>query len=372
MAKLTMPKINISFSTAAASFIARGERGTVLQIIRDSALGGTSYSLLSVTDIPAALSQENQIQVKNTFIGYVNPPKRVLLYVINSGAKNEDPPGEEADGKDYTLTDALAWAATQSFDLICGPADISAEEAETVALWVKFKRANDNMDILAVLPDCAADHEGVVNFVTKGIVTAAGEYTAAEYCSRVAGLIAGTPLRIGATYAVLPEVTDVERLTEAEQDEAVGAGKFILWYDKNCVRCGRAVNSLITTTDTKGDAFKKIKIVSIVDQIAGDIRTAIHDDYIGKYANSYDNKLLVVTAIRGYLESLETDSLINPGWTFDIDTDAQRTYLKSTGVKVDDMTDQEIREANTDTHVFLSGRLGILDAIEDVDINFSM
>lgn len=368
MAKLTMPKINISFSTAAASFIARGERGTVLQIVRDRALGGRRYSLSSVTDIPEALSGENQTQVKNTFIGYVNPPKKVLLYVVNDVEDAEDPD----DGETYTLTDALNWAAAQSFDILCAPADVSIEETETVALWVKSKRANEHMGILAVLPDCAADHESVVNFATDGIVTAAGTYTAAEYCSRIAGLIAGTPLQIGSTYAVLPEVTDVERLTEAEQDAAVGAGKFILFFDKNCVRCGRAVNSLTTTTDSKGDAFKKIKIVSIVDQISGDIREAIHNDYIGKYANSYDNKLLVVTAIRGYLESLEADSLIDPGWTFDIDTDAQRIYLKSTGLDTDEMSDQEIREANTGTHLFLSGSLKILDAMEDVDINFNI
>lgn len=368
MAKLTMPKINISFSTAAASFIARGERGVVLQIVRDSALGGTSYSLSSVTDIPAALSGANQTQVKNTFIGYVNPPRKVLLYVVNDVEEDADDPKEEI----YTLADALSWAATQSFDILCGPADMSIEETETVSLWIKTKRANEHMGILAVLPDCAADHEGVVNFASDGIVTAAGTYTAAEYCSRIAGLLAGTPLRISATYAVLPEVTDVERLTEEEMDKAIGEGKFILFFDKNCVRCGRAVNSLKTTTDTKGDPFKKIKIVSIIDQISGDIRTAIHDDYIGKYANSYDNKLLVVTAVRGYIESLEADSLVNPGWSFDIDAGAQRTYLKSTGLDTDDMSDQEIREANTDTHLFLGGSVSILDAMEDVDIKFSI
>lgn len=369
MAKLTMPKINISFSTAAASFIARGERGTVLQIVRDSALGGRRYSLSSVTDIPAELSQENQTQVKNTFIGYVNPPKKVLLYVVNDVEDAEDAGPEEGV---YTLAHALNWAATQSFDILCGPADMSIDETETVSLWVKSKRANEHMGILAVLPDCAADYESVVNFATDGIVTAAGTYTAAEYCSRIAGLIAGTPLRISATYAVLPEVTDVERLPEDEMDKAVGEGKFILFYDKNCVRCGRAVNSFVSTTDEKGDAFKKIKIVSIVDQINSDIREAIHNDYFGKYNNSYDNKLLVVTAVRGYLESLEADALINPGWSFDIDTDEQRIYLKNTGLDTDAMSDQEIREANTGTHLFFGGDVNVLDAMEDAKLKFSI
>ena len=46
----------------------------------------------------------------------------------------------------------------------------------------------------------------------------------------------------------------------------------------------------------------------------------------------------------------------------------QKLYLESKGVDTSEMSEQEIKEANTDSHVFLKGSIGILDAIEDVDI----
>ena len=116
------------------------------------------------------------------------------------------------------------------------------------------------------------------------------------------------------------------------------------------------------------DSFKKIKIVEIMDLIRTDITATAEDSYIGKYANTYDNKLLLVTAIRGYFMGLEQDQLVQPGYTVDIDVSAQEQYLVARGVDTSEMTEQEIREADTGSHVFLLIRCKILDAIEDIDI----
>jgi hypothetical protein len=58
--------------------------------------------------------------------------------------------------------------------------------------------------------------------------------------------------------------------------------------DGEKVKCRPWRNSLQTTTQDKGSAFKKIKIVEAVDMMNSDIRTTALDSYIGKYANSYD------------------------------------------------------------------------------------
>ena len=358
MAKLTMPKINITFESIAASIIAHSSKGVVLLILRDTALGGKHYTITDVTEIPEGLSAANQRQIKNALIGYVDPPKKVLVHVIDSG--------------ENTLTAALKWAATQGFDYLCGPADVTAEEAETIGTWIKSQRANNYAIYKAVLPDYAGDSEAIVNFSASGIETADGTYTAAEYCSRIAGLIAGTPMRISSTYATLPEVMDVTRLTISEQDEAVGAGKYILWSDGMHVLTGRAVNSLQTTTDIKGDQFKKIKLVEIIDMMHYDIRTAVRTDYIGKYANTYANKMLLVAVIRGYMQTLEADSLINSGWELDLDVSAQKAWLEANGTDTSEMTTQQIREADTGSHVFLKMSCKPLDAIEDVDLVISI
>ena len=364
MSNLTMPRINVIFTNAAKNFVPRGERGVVCLLLRDdtAALLGQSYELLSAADAPAGLAASNRAAIAQTFLGGLNPPRKALLYIFGGT-------GEGA----VTLEDALGWAATQQFDWLAGPLDISAAEAEAVAAWIEEQRSDCLQIYKAVLPNYAADSEAVVNFVGAGIkLDAETVLDAEDYCPRVAGLLAGTPLRISATYAELPEVADCTRLTPTELDAAVGAGKLVLWYDGAAVRLGRAVNSLTTTSADKDDGWKKIKLVGVIDQMFYELRMLIITNYIGKFPNSYDNKLLLVTAIRDYFQALVTEGVLQPGFSVDIDEDAQRDWLVNHGYDVGSMSDREIREANTGSEVFLAAAVRPLDAIEDVTLNITI
>ena len=135
----------------------------------------------------------------------------------------------------------------------------------------------------------------------------------------------------------------------------------------------RGVNSLQTTTQDKGDAWKKIKMVEVMDMIQTDIRTTAQDAYIGKYANSYDNKCLLVTAIKGYLVGLAQSGILQAGSSsVGIDLAAQEAYLQSVGTDTSKMSQQEIKEANTADKVFLEASIKILDAIEDISLNITI
>ena len=218
-----------------------------------------------------------------------------------------------------------------------------------------------------MLPGTAADSEAVVNFTTGGIRLGEASVTTAAFCSRIAGLIAGTPMTISCTYAPLAEVSDVTRLTKEQLDTAIDSGEFVLFHDGEKVKVGRGVNSLKTTSQEKGEAFKKIKIVEAMDMIQNDIRMTAEDGYIGKYANSYDNKCLLIMAVKGYLEELERSGILETGTSVvELDLAAQENYLKSKGIDTSDMSEQQIKEANTDAKVFLRARVSILDAIEDI------
>ena len=285
--------------------------------------------------------------------------------------EEQERPSAAAD-TDETLSKALTYMEAQELDYLVAPPDCTAAEAEAIASWVKSLRAMACVKHKAVLPSYAADNCAIVNFAAGDMEAGDVVYTTAEYCSRIAGLLAGTPMKIAATYAPLPELTDVKRLSREEQDEAVGAGKLILVWDGRKVKLSRAVNSFVTTIDGMGDSFKKIKIVEIMDLIRTDITATAEDSYIGKYANSYDNKLLLITAIRGYFQGLERDSLVQPGFTVDIDVEAQEQYLASKGIDTSEMSEREIREADTGTHVFILIRCKILDAIEDIRIKIEI
>lgn len=494
MAKLTAPNISVTFSELGNSAIQRGEKGTVAIIVRDAA-AMAPFTLSMANQTPGALGVANQEYIKRAFIGYINPPRKVIVYVAperaaaikphtevsvcaqswntelgdklaadlvsadaaigadgsvtgtlkyvtgwtqfnstdeseqsgfffpfhlddekyagksitvqRSGGKAKTAKdldwilrvpdndavwtvkcgaeeivklsfanavlGEDAvEDTDENLSAALAWMATQDFDYLVGPADCTEKEAGAISDWLKNMRASACVKYKTVLPNCAADHYAIVNFAAENISAGDVVYTTAEYCSRIAGLLAGTPMKIAATYAPLPELTDVKRLNRGQQDEAVGAGKLILVWDGRKVKMSRPVNSLVTTGEGMLDSFKKIKLVETMDLIQVDLTAAAEDSYIGRYANSYDNKLLLITAIRSYFQGMERDGLVQPGYTADIDLKAQEQYLTEKGVDISEMSEQEIREADTGTHVFLLVRCKLLDAIEDIDINIEI
>lgn len=354
-----LPNINISFQTAAASTVRRSQKGVVGLILKDANVSAAGeHRAQSILDIPKALDAVNRGYVERAFTGYLNPPREVILYVLSTEAED--------------LSDALSYFATVEVDYLCGPADCSETEASAIAAWVKEQRVKHSI-VKAVLPDMAADSEGIVNFTTHGILINEVTYTAAAFCSRIAGLIAGTPMTISCTYAPLPEVTEIARLSRSEMDAAVDKGELILCHDGEKVKVARGVNSLTTTTQDKGKAFQKIKIVEAVDLIGHDLRRLCEDKYIGKYANSYDNKCLLITVIQGYLEELENAGILEKGKSaVGIDIQAQAAYLKSTGADVSGMSEQEIKETNTAEKVFLEASIRILDAIEDIDLKITL
>lgn len=352
-----MPNISIKFTTAAQTAVRRSQAGVVAVILLDAAASG-ALSIASAKQIPTTLTAANQAYLQRAFIGYTNPPSKVLCYVLDDEAAE--------------LTAALTWLATQQFDYLAGPPEITVEQCTAVKAWISSQRSDNHAIYKAVLPDTSADSEAIINFTTEGIKVGTATYDAADYCSRIAGMLAGTPMTYSCTYAELPEVEDVTRLTASAMDTAVDAGKFLLFFDGRQVKTGRAVNSLQTLTG-KSAAYKKIKVVEALDMIQTDIRRLCEDNYIGRLPNSYDNKLLLVTELRNYLVGLEAAGVLKAGAsTVALDVDAQQAWLESKGVDTSSMTEAEILQADTESLVFLKASVRILDAIEDITLQISI
>lgn len=344
-----MPSISISFTEIASSAIKRGERGVIAMILKSESIPEVNPVVCSsVVDVPTSLPTDAQEQIKLALMGYVNAPRRVIAYFVESA--------------DYT--EALAYLKTVKFDYLVVPSVETDKKTADIVSFVKAERDEKNL-IKAILPNTSGDTEGVINFATKEVMVDDKKYSTEQYCSRIAGIIAGTPLTISCTYAPLNELTDCTRLTKSEMDSAVDAGKLIVWWDGEKVKTARGVNSLTTLTQGKNTQFQKIKIVDTMDMIENDIRKTCEDNYLGKYANSYDNKCLLLSAIGNYFDQLVADGILQK-YTLEIDIDANRGYLKGKGVDVEKMSDDEIKQANTGSFVYMKATLSILDAIEDI------
>lgn len=137
------------------------------------------------------------------------------------------------------------------------------------------------------------------------------------------------------------------------------------------------MNSLITTTQDKGEAYQTIKTVDIMDMMYDDIRNTIEDSYIGKYTNDYANKCLLISAITGYLKELESGRLLQKDEsTVDINVEAVKNWRlsngKNTQEELADMSDLEIKKLDTKKNVFLKINVVILDAMEDFSLEFTI
>jgi len=352
-----MPSINIQFTELAATVVERSNNGIIAMILKESSVPETNPIVVASADeIPATLSADSKKQLELALLGYVNSPKKVIAYFI------------EDDSVDYT--DALNYFKTVTWDYLVVPTVATDEQTTAIVNYIKSERAADHL-VKAVLPNTAADSEAIINYTTAAAIVNDVTYTAEEYCSRIAGIIAGTPVEMSATYATLPELTDCSRLTKAEMDTAVNAGKFFLWWDGEKVKTSRAVNSLTTLTSSKNTQFQKIKIVSAVDIISFDIKKMIQDTYIGKVSNNYDNKQILMTAIGSYFDELLIDGVVSR-YNIAIDINANRAYLNAHGVDTSEMTEDEIKMADTGSNVFLVATLRILDVIEDVTLKITI
>lgn len=328
------PSITISFIEKAMTAVTRGERGIVMLWVKDTLAAPVVNPVTVVTekDIPDSLKDATVEQIKLAMIGYTNAPKKVIVYCM--GIADD----AEKAAIDAGYKKAMEASETIKFNYLAIPTVETDQKAQDVATWVKTMRDVKKKKIKAVLPNTAADNEGIINYTTETAVktetvtakngtktTVDTKYTAEQYCARIAGLIAGTPMTIACTYAPLSELSDCTRLTDI--DTPVDKGEFIIFYDGEKVKVVRGVNSFVTTIDGKGDSFKKIKIVEAMDMINDDITKTAQDSYLGKYANSYSNKCLLLSAISSYFAQLQRDGIVS-SYSVRLDADAIREYLK--------------------------------------------
>lgn len=355
MADLGVPTLTITIKKAAQTVATRLKNGVAAVIVRDAGVTAGLYVLGSEEDIPTGLGATVEANIRRAFLGGEQKPQKVLLVVIGA--------------EDDLVEKGCAALAASDFDYLAAPSDVDEEEKTALVTWLDGVRKKYCIG-KAVLPDHAADNMAVVNFSASGIVAGGETFTGADYCSRIAGLLAGTALSDSATSAPLDEVTAVDEIADA--DAAVAAGKLILIHDGRKVRLSRAVNSLVTVPEDQSESLKKIKIVEAVDLIRQQAKVIIDDKFRGK-GNSYDTKQLIVSTLYEFLLELEKETVIHEGTSYvELNLQKQRAWLKEQGVDVTGMTDEEILKADTGSKIFVKMGGTILDGMEDFDIEFYM
>ena len=343
-----LPRILIEFKTLAETIIKRSERGIVAVIVKDNSNTAETHTYTKESEI----TKSHYTAANLAFLSLVfkGGPSKVIVERVTT---------------DGSIDTALERLKNKQWYYLTVPG-IGQNEISTVETYIKSMRNDYHKTFKAVLPGCAANHEGIINFATDNIKVGAKTYSTEEFCARIAGILAGLPLNRSSTYFTLDEV---ESITESETPDAdVDAGKLILINDGTKIKIARGVNSLTTFTEDKGKDFSKIKIIEAVDMIRDDIRSTFEDEFVGKVENSYDNKVVFIAAVNKYFKDLASRGVLYDKFDnrAEIDIAATRDYL-SQSKDVSEWEDEKIKTANTGTNVFVKANIQIQDAIEDLN-----
>ena len=353
MGTLGLPQILIEFKNKAESVIKRSGGGVVALVLRDSTTVTFDTKVYKkASDIASAdWSAANKDLIEKAFLG---SPKSVIVERI-------------AVADDIAV--ALARLANKNFNYIAAPN--STDDTAEIAAWVILQRADFKKTYKAVLANSVSDNEGIINFATDDIKVGAKTYTTLEYTARIAGILAGVPLNQSATYYELSEVGSITESTAPDDD--IDDGKLILINDGSKIKIGRGVNSLTTVTAEKGEDFKKIKIVEAMDLVRDDIRDTFADNYVGKVANSYNNKVIFLSAVNNYFKTLQQDGVLYDKFEnkAEIDLDGQRVYLASK-TDISNWSDEQIKTASTGSFVFAMANIKPQDAMEDLKFSINI
>lgn len=356
-----LPEISVYFKEKGIAAIESAKRGIILLLLNDASVQAvTKYTVFDNDDIPETLSEDNKKQIELALIGYQTTPYKIVVLAFPKTGRTAD------------INAKLKAAEALKFTYLVYP-EATTEESTTIATWIKAQRTQKDNKVKAVLYKTAADNEGIINVTNEYFEVKTKKYTGQQYLSRIAGLICGTPATIACTFAPLPEVTGVEFVDRETLDRRIDNGEFVVFDDGEKIKVARGVNSFVTTVQDKGKSFKKIKLVELMDMVHDDIKKTAEDNYLGKYANSYDNRCLLITAINGYFLELEAASLAEKGKNnCSIDVEATKVYLMKNGRKTKEelkqMKEIDIKYENIGDNVFLTAEMSLLDAIETIKL----
>lgn len=157
----------------------------------------------------------------------------------------------------------------------------------TKKLYVAFnKRLRDEMGIKfqLVVHKLAADFMGVINVKNK---TTDANWSEASLVYWVTGIQCACAVnkscqnkKYDGSFTADTDYTQNQLIT------AIKAGEFVLHKVNSDVRVLEDINTMVTTSDTQGDAFKDNQTVRVIDQLGNDDATLFNTKYLGVVPNN--------------------------------------------------------------------------------------
>lgn len=365
-----IPELKIAFKEVRRKAIDGTAVGVVLLLLKETSLSGLKeYEDIEAVK-PDEYKKENLKYIEQAFIGNVQyervgtileerayQPSKVYVYSISS--KN-------------TLDKALEEIESLEFNYVCMPEAVAEDNMKITAFVDRLSKEVGYEASAIVVSESPNNKSNVIEFASDNIVDGDNTYKATDMLPFIAGACAGTPMTQSVTYCVVPFLSNIPKKTNQEVSTLVDAGKVTLLKKAGAIRIARGVTSLTAPVGNEGPSFKKIKLVRTYQFINNSIKRVISNHYVGKVSNTYDNKCLLISEIDNFLNELSRDGVIDRDYTVEIDVQANKAYMKEAAIDFSGYSEQQLKEANTGSKVFLAIKLKGVDAMEDFYIKVNV
>ncbi|MCO0597373.1 phage tail sheath subtilisin-like domain-containing protein [Peribacillus butanolivorans] len=296
------PGLYTNFVNAAEGQITGGARG-IVAIPLNTYTGGTATAktFYTVSDETGAAELFGAANIQSIKFALAGGAREVLVYTMPATPATAD------------YTDMRNAFEARPFNVFVFDGEPSPTERTNTLAWVVTNRT-ERKHFMFVTGGTAADDANpatgntrsaallddyVVNLIT-GVTIDGTVYSSGKYAAHIAGLIAGTAINRSITFTEVMVDDVTKRLRNSEIVTALQAGSLVLVNDGEKVK----IEQGITTAGTK------IRSVRSRQAVATDVEKAARDNYIGKLDNSADGQAALISAIKVYLESLESNNVL--------------------------------------------------------------
>lgn len=260
---------------------------------------------------------------------YVTFNKDATL-VITAGTVLAGGENSEVDGTAYQ--NYLNKIESYTFNTM-GVATTDDKIKKLIVSFVKRMRDEVGSKFQAVLYNIEADYEGIINVINS--VKADDNFDESSIVYFLTGIEANCAINKTCLNNVYNGEFEVNTdYTQSQLEDAIQNGKLVLHNVNNEVRILSDINSLVTTSETKGEIFKNNQTIRIADQIANDIAVLFNTKYLGNIPNNESGRVSLWSDIVKHHTELQNIGAIENFSSEDVTVEAGD---KKTSVVINDV-----------------------------------
>lgn len=312
------------------------------------------YTYTKLKLITETYSAENKAYITKAFNDYYL--SKVMVVVAH----------DDTDGIKVSIDTSLGFLGKvrENGWLVC-PEATEEETKQKIVDFIKTQRNEEDYPIKAVLYDCPADMESIVNFTGKDFDNG---LTSEQFCVDVACELCGLEANEGITNKNAKNVKTCD--IKDDYNAHVQAGELFLYNDGKHIKYSTGVNSLQSIGTEQSEFLCKIRVLEVIDMVKSDLYELMDETIISKYGNSYANRRVVVASVNSYLKTITNEGYLSNDIASyaELDVEGTREYLNSLNIDTSDMDDKDILAYKIDSHVFIKIYLYVMDVIEQVQI----